>query len=274
MKPPLKVRELHASGVVTNYLVRMNLMFFPYSFFGAAKLFILLCLLMAEFVLAAEPRKTIVLGVTAPALKSSQVQFSKRIYNDIFEDLSYKLKIEILPSIRLAMQTESGAIDGELIRMSGYGKTHQYLTRVDEPTFEFVVAIYNNDKHLNMVNWGGLKDLSVGYRRGVKVVENELIKALKKNDLVQFTDVSRALRMLSMKRLDAYVGVESLTDEYLIKLPENIESNIFKVSKPKEDSAHLFLGTKFSFLAPEISLALKNMKRSGRYDEIKNRQKK
>jgi len=244
-------------------------MIFCYNFFRSVKPFILLCLLIAQLTFAAEPEKTIVLGVTAPALKSSQVQFAKRIYSDIFEDLSYKLKIEVLPSIRLAIQTKSGAIDGELIRMSGYGNTHQHLTRVDEPIFEFVVAIYSNDKHLNVVSWGGLKGLNVGYRRGVKVVENELIKVLKESDLVQFTDVPRALRMLSLKRLDAYVGVESLTDDYLMRQPEKIVSNIFKVLKPKEDSAHLFLGEKFSFLAPDISIMLKKMKHSGRYKEIK-----
>jgi ABC-type amino acid transport substrate-binding protein len=228
---------------------------------------------MVEFVFAAEPEKTIVLGVTAPALKSSQVQFAKKIYSDIFEDLSYKMKIEVLPSIRLAMQTKSGAIDGELIRMSGYGKTQQHLTRVEEPVFEFVVAIYSNDKHLNVVSLGDFKGLSVGYRRGVKVVENELIEILNEDGLAQFTDIRRALRMLSMKRLDAYVGIESLTDEYLVKQPEKTVSNVFKVLKLKEDSAHLFLGEKFSFLATKISMALKQMKRSGRYDEIKKQTK-
>jgi len=267
------LRELQASELVKNYQVRINLMILFRNFIGYVKPFILLCLLMAEFSFAAEPEKTIVLGVTEPALKSPQVQFAKRIYNDIFEDLNYKLKIEALPSIRLAIQTKIGAIDGELIRMSGYGNTHPHLTRVDEPIFEFVVAIYSNDKHLNVASWGSLEGLNVGYRRGVKVVENELIKVLKESDLVQFTDVPRALRMLSMKRLDAYVGVESITDDYLMSQPEKIVSNIFKVLKPKEDSAHLFLGEKFSFLASKISIALKNMKHSGRYDEIKKQAK-
>ena len=202
------------------------------------------------------------------------MQFAKKIYSEIFDDLSYKLKIEVLPSIRLAIQTKSGAIDGELIRMSSYGKTNQHLTRGDEPIFKFVVALYSNDKHLNMTSLESLTGLRVGYRRGVKVVHNELIKVLKKEDLVEFTDISRALKMLSMQRLDAYTGIESLTDEYLFTQADEIQSNIFKVSKPKKDSAHLFLGDKFSFLAPEISIALKNMKRSGRYAEIKKQEKK
>lgn len=240
------------------------------NFFGSAKLVILLSLLMAELTIAAAPERNIVLGVTAPALKSSQVQFAKRIFSDIFEELNYKLKIEVLPSIRLARQMKMGAIDGELIRMSGYGNTHPYLTRVDEPIFEFVVAIYSNDEHLNVVSWEDLKGLNIGYRRGVRVVENELIKVFKKSDLIQFTDVPDALKKLSMKRLDAYIGIESLTDEYLMRQPEIITSKISKAQKSKKDSAHIFLGENVSFLAPEISIALKKMKLSGRYDEIKN----
>lgn len=237
------------------------------------KSFILLSVMMVEFTLADEQKKTIVLGVTAPALKSSQVQFAKKIYSEIFEALNYQMKIEVLPSIRLAMQSKNGAIDGELIRMSGYGDTHKHLKRVDEPIFEFVVAIYSHNKHLNLAAWKDLKGLNVGYRRGVKVVENELIKVLTDSELVQFTEVSRALRMLSMKRLDAYVGVESLTDGFLSKQPQEIMSTIFKVLTPKEDSAHLFLGEKWSFLAPEISVALKRMKYSGKYDDIKRQKK-
>lgn len=222
---------------------------------------------------AAAPEKMIVLGVTAPALKSEQVQFSERIYRDIFDELGYELKLEVLPSIRLPIQTKTGAIDGELIRMSNYGKLHRHLTRVDEASFEFVVAVYSHDKNLNVGSWGDLKGLSVGYRRGVKVVENELTKVLEEKDLVQLTDVPRALRVLSLERLDAYVGIESLTDEYLISQSEIIKSSVVKVSRLKEDSAHLFLGERFAFLAPKISTALKNMKLSGRYDEIKNQPK-
>jgi len=239
------------------------------NLFSSAKLAILLSLFMAQFALAATPPRIIVLGVTAPALKSPQVQLAKKIFHHIFEELDYELKVEVLPSIRLAKQTETGAIDGELIRMSGYGGTRPHLTRVDEPIFEFTVALYSNDAQLKVASWRDLKGLNVGYRRGVKVVENELIKILNKNDLFQFTDVPYALKKLSLKRIDTYIGVESLTDEYLIRQPEEVVSNIFKVSKLKEESAHLFLGTSISYLAPEISKALKKLKLSGRYDEIK-----
>lgn len=237
--------------------------------FSSAKLALLLSLLITDFAFAATPPRTIVLGITAPALKSSQVQFAKRLFSHIFEELNYELKVEVLPSIRLAQQTETGAIDGELIRMSDYGESHPYLTRVDEPIFEFSVAIYSNDSHLNVVSWKDLKGLSVGYRRGVKVVENELLKVLNKNNLVQFTDIPYAFKKLSLKRLDTYAGVEFLTDELLKRQPEEVVSNIFKVSKLKEESAHLFLGTSISYLAPKISTALKKMKLSGRYNEIK-----
>jgi len=253
--------------------MRLNLTLFSCNRFFPVMLVVLFCSLVADSSFAVEPDKTIVLGVTAPALKSKQVQFSERIYSDIFDELGYELKLEVLPSIRLPIQTKTGSIDGELIRMSNYGKMHRHLTRVDEPSFEFFVAVYGHDKSLNVDSWVDLKGLNVGYRRGVKVIENELTKVLDEKDLVQLTDVSRALRLLSLERLDAYIGIESLTDEYITSQSERIKLSIFKVSRLKEDSAHLFLGERFSFLAPKISAALKNMKLSGRYDEIKNQPK-
>lgn len=236
------------------------------NLFSFAKLVILISLFVAKLTFAATP-DTIVLGVTAPALQSSQVQIAKEIFSHIFEELDYELKIEVLPSIRLAKQTETGAIDGELIRMSDYGDTHPHLTRVDEPIFEFSVAVYSNDADLNVASWEDLKGLNIGYRRGVKVVENELT-IFNKENLVQFTDIPYALKILSLNRLDAYIGVQFLTDELLINQPENIVSNIFKISNLKKESAHLFLGTRISYLAPIVSAALKKMKLSGRYHEI------
>ena len=79
---------------------------------------------MAKLTFAATSPDTIALGITAPALQSSQVQLAKTILSHIFEELDYELKVEVLPSIRLAKQTETGAIDGELVRMSDYGDTH------------------------------------------------------------------------------------------------------------------------------------------------------
>lgn len=237
------------------------------NLFISAKLVMLVSLLMAKLTFAATPTDTIVLGITAPALQSSQVQIAKKIFSHIFEELDYELKIEVLPSIRLAKQTESGAIDGELIRMSDYGDTHPHLTRVDEPIFEFSVAAYSNNSDLNVASWEDLKGLNVGYRRGVKVVENELI-IFNKDNLVQFTDIPYALKILSLNRLDAYIGIEFLTDELLINQPESIVSNIFKISNLKKESAHLFLGNRISYLAPIVSAALKKMKLSGRYHDI------
>lgn len=248
-------------------------MIFFCNLFSSARLVVLLPLLVAKLTFAATPPDTIVLGITAPALKSPQVQLATKIFSQIFEELDYELKVEVLPSIRLAKQTEAGAIDGELIRMSGYGDTHPHLTRVDEPIFEFAIAAYTNDAHLNVVNWEDLKDLNVGFRRGVKVVENELMKIINKDNLVQFTDVPYALKILSLKRLDTYIGIESLTDKYLMSQPENVASNIFKISNLKKESAHLFLGTRISYLAPMISATLKKMKLSGRYNEIKEQLK-
>lgn len=268
MNHPFHAANNHERHIEVIVRVRRSLVIFFCNLFSSAKLGIMLSMLIAKLSFAATLPDTIVLGVTAPALQSSQVQLAKKIFSHIFEELDYELKVEVLPSIRLAKQTETGAIDGELVRMSNYGDTHPHLTRVDEPIFEFSVAAYTNDADLNIASWEDLKGLNVGYRRGVKVVENQLITIFNKDDLVQFTDIPYALKILSLNRLDAYIGVEFLTDELLIKQPEKIVSNIFKISNLKKESAHLFLGNRISYLAPMISAALKKMKLSGRYHDI------
>jgi ABC-type amino acid transport substrate-binding protein len=207
----------------------------------------------------------IVLGVTKPALNSSHGKFSFNLYRYIFKKLGFSLKIETFPPIRLAERTRTGAIDGELIRMSSYGKNKSFLTKVEESHFSFSIAAYSAKLNLKIKDWSDLRGLDIAYRRGVKVVENEVLNINKEDKLHSFQNVIQALSLVDAKRMDAYVGVEYFTDEL-------IEKNKLKTKKLKvlkTDHAHVFLGKKFSYLAPVITKELRKMKRNGEYDKIR-----
>ncbi len=92
---------------------------------------------------------TIVLGVTKKALESSRGQFSHKLYECVFQKLGHDLEVKTFPAIRLAERTKSGNIFGELIRMSGYGKAHPYLTRVRESHFQRI----NSDCTIGNIIW-------------------------------------------------------------------------------------------------------------------------
>jgi ABC-type amino acid transport substrate-binding protein len=209
-------------------------------------------------------QKEIVLGVTAPALKSKQGQFSVKLYTALFKKLGYKLSIKTFPTIRLAERTRSGKIDGELIRMSNYGQGRDYLTKVEESHFKFSLAAYSSKKNLKVENWLDLKGLHVGHRRGVKVVETELVKRKTREMVHSYDDVDQALTLVDTKRVDVYVGVEYFTDEYIKKSDKKIR----KLGVLKSDSAHVFLGQSKSHLAEKLSKELKKMKLSGEYKRI------
>ena len=100
---------------------------------------------------------TITLGVTQETIDSKKGKFLKKLYTEIYQKLNYKLKIKILPPIRLAIETKAGRLDGELVRMSRYGKSRPYLTRIEEPHFRFSLAIYTYQKRFKFTDWIVLK---------------------------------------------------------------------------------------------------------------------
>jgi len=218
--------------------------------------------------------KTITLGVTSATLKSSQGQFLKKLSSEILKRLNYQLKIVVLPAIRLAHSTKTQKIDGELVRMSDYGKNHPHLTRVEEPSFNFTIAAYSHNKNIKLKNWQSLLVHKVGYRRGMKVVHNELLKIIEQEKLSEFVDINRAMKLLVIKRVDVIVDIQYFVDEYLKVNQQQFKEYIFKVKKLKQDSAHIFLGKKYSFLAAQMSKELKEMKKSGAYFKIRKSIKK
>jgi ABC-type amino acid transport substrate-binding protein len=214
--------------------------------------------------------KVITFGVTKQTFNSSQGQFSVKLYSEILKELDHELKIDILPPVRLAKQTAKGSTDGELIRMSNYTKLHPYLTRVEEPTFKFAIASYSTDKTLSITNWKDLNDLSIGHRKGMKVIEMEIRKRYPNKKIIENADPKKLLRLAAKGRIQAYLGVEYLTDEVLRTLP-NISSKFHKKGILKRDSAHLFLSKKYSHLAPKISERLKAYKKNGKYRKLRQK---
>ncbi|OUR95395.1 hypothetical protein A9Q84_16300 [Halobacteriovorax marinus] len=217
------------------------------------------------------PKKVFTLGVTKVTLETNQGKFLKAVQTEIFKKLNYQLKVIILPPLRLKQQSKSGKINGELVRMSTFGIGRKYLTRVEEPMMKFSVVSYSANKKIKINSWLDLKNLRVGYRRGILIVENELVKVCKKSNLFNYTDSLQALELLNLGRLDVYVGLEFFIDGILRNMPAKQRSSIYKVKTLKRDSAHTFLNAKFSKLAKKVSKELKLMKENGRYMAIRRK---
>ena len=208
-----------------------------------------------------EEMKTITLGVTAPVLKSSQGQFSEKLIRNILKRLNFKLIVKTFPPIRLAERTKSGAIDGELIRMSKYGEGRPHLTKVEESNFDFNLSAYSNKNNLKIKDWDSFSGLHIAYRRGMKVIEKELVKRYQLDHLHSFPDPSASIKLVTEKRVDVLIGVEYFMEELLSKTSHLHNGKIKKLLRLKSDSAHVFLSKKYSYLAPIYSSEMKKMKK-------------
>jgi ABC-type amino acid transport substrate-binding protein len=218
--------------------------------------------------------KSISLGVTKETLDSKNGKYSKRLFTKLLRNLGYKLKVVALPAIRLAQQTEVGNIDGELIRMSEYGKKRKFLTKVTEPHLYFSVVVYSLKKLKKLANTEEQSHQKYGYRKGIKVVVNELLKVSNSNQMVEFADINQAFKLLLLGRIHGFVGIDIFVDEKLKTFEKGILNKVYKGQTLKEDSGHVFLGPKFSHLAKRISKELKRMKKNGDAKKIKNQTEK
>jgi len=227
---------------------------------------ILLSLLLSSQVMA---QNTIELGVTKQALQSTQGKFSVRVYEEILRELGHKLTIKMLPPLRLAKQVKSLHLDGELIRMSGYGDKNPHLTKIEESTFKFSIAAYTAKENISITKWDELAPYDLAHRNGMKVIGFELKKRFPDKIVIKDNDPNKLLKLTSLKRIDIYLGVEYLSDNLIKNLKKGNIHNIKKLRVLKKDTAHLFLLNKHSKLAKAISEKLSEYKTSGKYQKIR-----
>lgn len=218
--------------------------------------------------------ESISFGITKETLHSKQGQYSKSLFTQLMKNLGYELKIIVFPALRLGQQTKAGKIDGELIRMSEYGKTRKFLTKVMEPHFHFSVVVYSTQKLKKLAKTYEQAHLKYGFRKGLKIANNELLLVSNPNQLIEFSDVEVALKLLTLGRIHAFVGIEAFIDERLKVIDKDISRKIHKSQTLRKDSAHVFLGKKFAFLAEDISKELRRMKKNGDAKKIKNQSEK
>jgi ABC-type amino acid transport substrate-binding protein len=237
------------------------------------KYLVILFFLLLGHTVNANSQKTITLGVTKLTLESSNGQFIKKVLTEAFQNLHYKLNIHTYPALRLALVAKSGEIDGELVRMSTYNKNKPYLIKVKQPYFKFSIVLYGNDQKFRNYALNSFVGKTIGFRKGIKVVENELRK-ISNLKLEQFKNYHRPLSMLAMNRIDAFVGIEFFVDEYLNTRPKSFSQKIIKYKKLKNDSAHAFLGKKHAHLVTKLSRELLSMKKAGRFEAIRKSLKK
>jgi hypothetical protein len=199
---------------------------------------------------------------------SYRVKWYKYVYTEAFRRIGKEFEFKQYPMKRGPDLVNMGKLDGELGRVADFNTMYPNLLKVNESLWEVKFVAYTTDKNLKLNKWESLKNkrLRVNYRRGVKKCEEMLNLIVDPLYLDNVTIDLQGLQKLRRKRIDVYVGIESLVDPLLDK--HLFSSKYFhKAGVMGGSKIYAFLHRKHSKLAKKLAAVFKAMKKEGLFKE-------
>lgn len=195
-----------------------------------------------------------------PYLKK-QVQF----LTEVLRALDYDLEVQRHQSAYCFELSNSGQVDGEMWRILGVDEEFTNLIRVpigvwSHPELAFVKG------DIELDGWKSLAPYRVAFRKGTKVVENN-IKGIVKNQVALDT-IEDAFQMLAKGEVEVVIS-DNIDGTLLLASDEYKDSGIKLIEKPIDDALlYSYLNKKHSALVPLVANAISEAKKNGTYLRI------
>jgi hypothetical protein len=213
---------------------------------------------------AARPTQTIVFSADAPA-DTYAFKWFTLIYTELFKRLGLGFRLESYALKRQGLQSESGAVDGEVNRAYGYAATQPNLVRVEEPIIDLTLALYTANPALRLQRLEDIADskLLVEYRRGILLCENALKPLTGLDRLSDVVTYEQGLRKLLTQRTDLYCDFTLNIMVATHTLDLDGMGRIRKVLDITKLPTYPYVHIKHTELAPRMAATLKKMKAEG-----------
>ncbi len=215
-----------------------------------------------------EPEKTIVLSTGMPESMSHFPEIAG-IYSEAFKRLGYRFRLVSLPGERSLVDANSGATDGEALRVS-YLDSHKYpnLIQVSEPVKVLKYGAYSVDTSIKINGWESLKGkgYEVGIFKGIKFIEKKLPLYVKKENIIALSGFEQILKMLQARRIDIYIAATIMEESAPMKSDKY--KDIVRVGIVEEIVIFPWLNKKHKALVPRLAKALEAMKADGTFQKI------
>jgi len=207
---------------------------------------------------------TLSTAATPPLSTRAQDGFLDTIAKQMFKRNNLDLDIIHLPAERALRSSNSGVIDGELIRIEGMEKIYKNLIPVPETIFIQEFVAFTKNPSLEIRGWDDLKPLTVAYIKGWKIFEINIPKQTK---TIIAKDTGQLFALLEKNRVDAVLLSKLLGQDVIFRRKQGG----IQMSPPlMQKNMHLFLHRKHKNLIPGLDKALKEIKAEGIYDEKLN----
>jgi polar amino acid transport system substrate-binding protein len=183
----------------------------------------------------------------------------KEAYQAIGIDVVYKP----IPSARALLMSNSGKIDGELVRIAKINQTFRNLVRIPVSFISAEQMAWTvKDKNIIINGWNSLRPYRIGFHKGYKAAEN----GTKWMNVEVVSEAKQAFKMLNLGRIDVAIA-NKFTGLSIIKT--FALDNIKMLDPPVQvEPLYHFLNKKHKALVPKVAMELLKMKINGRVQVI------
>lgn len=185
--------------------------------------------------------------------------------SNVFGSLGYELVVEKHQSQKCFELSNSGQVDGEMWRIKGIERQYQNLIRVPTAIWAHPeLAFVKGDIELD--NWASLAPYRVAFRRGTKVVEDNIAGIVSRPFPVD--TVNEAFELLKEGAVDVVMS-DNIDGTLLHESEKYKGSGIRLIEEPIDEALlYTYLNNVHASLVPLVAIAISEKKRNGTYQTI------
>lgn len=227
-------------------------------------MWVLLCITFSMSNLFANPSITLNAGTTEPFITAEGGGFYGELVREMFARIGMDAKVIRLPSARSIINANQGIDDGVIARTKGFEEKYKNLIMVPGSIVTFRFVAYSRDKKIPVTGWDSFAPYSVGYIRGWRIYEKNLINAKK---LMIVNNAEQLFKLLINGRSDL-VMFEYYRGTWWNK---HLNANAHLIGSPvAEKEMFMYMHNKHAALVPKLARALEAMKQDGSYQKIRD----
>lgn len=190
--------------------------------------------------------------------KDPVTAMAEKVMVEAYRRLGMTMEVRELPGERALQTANDGTVDGELYRKGDISDTYTHLIKIPVVISSADFVVFTMDKNIPARDWNSLVPYRVGYKRGVKSVEVNLVKGTKAEP-VSSTD--QAFKKLEAGRNDVVISPK-ITGLVLLS---QLGIQGVTLLEPPLLSIQLFhyLHEKNKGLVPRLTTTLQQMEKEG-----------
>ena len=226
---------------------------------------IIFCVVFSSSLTLAESKMTLNAGTAEPFINADGSGFYGELVKEVFSKLNIDAKVIRLPSSRSIINANKGIDDGVIARTKGFEKKFKNLIRVPVPILKFKFVAYSLDKKIDVKNWDSLKPYSVGFIRGWRIYEKNVVETKK---LTRVQNAEQLFKLLLNKRADLIL-FEYYRGSWWNK---HLNAQAHLIGSPiVEKDMFIYMHKKHATLVPKITKVLTELIKDGGYQRIKDK---